>query len=154
MGDNNIKTIKINKEENNCIVYINPEIYPLDIIYSAAYVFIDKAYIVLDGDPKKEIKVILKPKTEYDLNKLGMEFNNELLNYVVYKEQSRKNKGIREAIMQRALVTNDLSIVGEDDLFNDKFDEKEIDDYLEDPEGIAIPWEEKYGKKVKKKNKL
>ncbi len=145
------KTIEIDKERGICLISINPEIYPLDVVYSAAYVFIDKAYVILDGNPKKEIKVTLKPKEDCDLDKIGMEFGNELLNYAVYKEQSSKNKGIREAIMQRALVTNDLSIVGDDELFNDDFGEKEMEDYLEDPEGIAIPWEEKYNKNNKEK---
>ena len=141
-----VNNIKTSKKENSCIVTVNPKVYALDVIYSAAYVFIDKAYVIIDGDPKKEVKVLLKPKKESDLEKLGLEFSNELLNYAFYKKQSNKNKGIREAIMQRALITNDPSIIEDDELFDE-----EIDDYLEDPEGIAIPWGEKYGEKAKKK---
>ena len=136
--------IQINKD--HCIIDINPKIYALDVIYSAAYVFIDKAYIILDGDPKKKITVLLKPKEDYDLEKLGMEFNNELLNYAQYKEKNTQNKPIREAIIQRALITNDPSLIDDG-----VFDDDELDDFLDDPEGIAIPWEEKYGKDSKKK---
>jgi His-Xaa-Ser system protein HxsD len=135
--------IQINGD--NCIIEINPKIYALDVIYSAAYVFIDKAYIILDGDPKKKITVLLKPKEDYDLEKLGMEFNNELLNYAQYKEKNTQNKPIREAIIQRALITNDPSLIDDG-----VFDDDELDDFLDDPEGIAIPWEEKYGKDSKK----
>ncbi|MFT4304428.1 MAG: hypothetical protein ACMXYG_07715 [Candidatus Woesearchaeota archaeon] len=39
---------------------------------------------------------------------------------------------------------------------NDEIDDEiddEINDFLDDPEGIAIPWEEKYGKKKKNDKK-
>ena len=137
--------IKINQKEGFVALFLNPKVYPLDVIYSAAYVFLDRAYILLCGDPKKRVVVDLKPKNNYDLKKLGREFNNELLNYAFYKKQSEKTKNIRESIIQRALLTNDPSLAEE------SLDTDDDLDYLEDPEGIAIPWEEKYGKKSKKK---
>jgi His-Xaa-Ser system protein HxsD len=139
-----MKDIKVDEKENACIIKLNQKVYPLDVIYSAAYVFIDKAYIILDEDSKKNISVFLKPKKKMDLNELGGEFYNELLNYAQYKTQAEKNKAIRETIIQRALITNDPSIIEEENLFD-----KDIDEYLDDPEGIAIPWEEKYGDKKK-----
>ena len=135
-----MKNIKIDKDENACIINISPKLYPLDVIYSAAYVFIERAYVILDEDSKKNINVFLKPKKEVNLEELGGEFYNELLNYAQYKKQAEKNKIIRETIMQRALITNDPSIIEEENLFDE-----DIDEYLDDPEGIAIPWEEKYG---------
>jgi len=139
-----MKDIKIDEKENACIIKLNPKIYPLDVIYSAAYVFIDKAYIILEEDHNKNIEVFLKPKAQTDLNELGGEFYNELLNYAQYKTQAKKNKVIRQTIIQRALITNDPNIIEEDDLFDE-----DIDEYLDDPKGIAIPWEEKYGGKKK-----
>jgi len=140
--------MEINKEENCVSVNINPKIYPLDVIYNAAYVFIDKAYVLIDGDPNEGVLVELKPKKEFSLEVLGREFNNELLNYSVYKTQSDKTKDIRTAIIQRALITNDPSVIGG----CQKKDSEEYD-YLEDPEGIAIPWEEKYCKDKKSKKR-
>ncbi len=141
------------------IISISPKIYPLDVIYSAAYVFLDKAYVLLNGNPEKEIVVELRPKEKSkkrELEKLGREFSNELLNYAFYKKQSERNAPIRQAILQRALLTSELQPeeegarkieeIGE----AEKFEESD-NDYLEDPEGIAIPWEEKYGKKASKK---
>jgi His-Xaa-Ser system protein HxsD len=139
-----MKNIKINEKEGSCLVSVNTKLYPLDVVYSAAYVFIDRAYIVLEGD-KNTVKVMLKPKNSYDLEKLGLEFNNELLNYAFHKQKNDKTKAVREAIMQRALITNDPSIIDDDALFDE-----ELDEIFDDPEGIAIPWEEKYGKKAKK----
>ncbi len=114
------------------LVSINPKIYGLDIIYAAAYTLLDQAYVFLDGDPKTEVQVHIRPKSSENLEELGNKLNDELLNYAVYKSQSEKNSGIRQAIIQRALLTNGFDI------------EDEMDDDLDDPEGIAIPWEEKY----------
>ena len=139
-----MKNIEINEKEGSCFVSVNTRLYPLDVVYSAAYVFIDKAYIVLEGD-KNKLKVMLKPKDACDLERLGSEFNNELLNYALHNKKNEKTKAVRDAIMQRALITNDPSIIDDDALFDE-----ELDEIFDDPEGIAIPWEEKYGKKAKK----
>lgn len=162
----NLSNITIKKDK--VIVKINSKFYSLDIIYSAAYVFLDKAYILIDGDIKKEIIVELKPKAKRDLETLGNEFNNELLNYATYKVFSEKNKDIRTMIVQRAIITGDPKVLDniESIMDDDSLDEEtkkllkeleeEDDDELNDPEGIAIPWEEKYGKKsrkIDKKNK-
>ena len=140
--------IKIDKTENKVLITINPKIFNLDVIYSAAYIFLDKAYIMIDGNPEKEIVVQIKPKMNEDSETLGREFNNELLNYSVYKKQVERNSAIRQTIVQRALLTN---ISKNEEKENE---EPEEGDYVfDDPEGIAIPWEEKYGK-IKKDNKL
>lgn len=115
------------------VVSVNPKIYGLDIVYSAGYVLMDRAYVVIDGDPDEEIVVELRPKKKGDLETLGRDFNSELLNYAVYKSQAAANKEVKDALVQRAMLTN----VGQID---------SDDAYLDDPEGIAIPWEEKYGK--------
>lgn len=99
--------IELNKEENYILFSINPKIYSLDIIRAAAYILLDKAYILLDGNPEEKILVEIRPKSkEHSPQTLAMEFNNELLNYSVYKAQSEKNKGIRELLLQRILFTN------------------------------------------------
>jgi len=147
-----LSNIKIKKEENLCLVSVNPKLYQLDVIYSAAYVFIDRAYVLLDGDVKKKVIVELKPKEGCSLEKLGMEFNNELLNYAQYKKQAKLNAPIRKALIQRALLTNDPSLLKEDDDPDLKEIEKDLD-YLKDPKGISIPWEKKHSKKKKPKPK-
>jgi len=107
----NINCLKINKKENLVLVSVNPKIYPLDVIYSASYVFLDKCYILLDGKPEKEVLVELRPKNQkQDLEKLSREFCNELLNYATYKARAGKTKKIRETILKKVLLTNDLKI--------------------------------------------
>lgn len=131
---NKLGNIEIDDVNGFAVFSINPEIYPLELVYSAAYIMIDKAFIILDGDPDKEILVEIRKKTEdQNLNELVREFNEELLNYATYKTQTEKNKGIREMILQRVLLTNDPGY------FNNPIPKnKEV----EDPEGIMKTWDE------------
>ena len=102
-----IGNMELHEDENYVLIRLNPDIYALDVAYSAAYIMLDRAFIVLDGDPKKEILVTLKPKDQTkQIDELGREFNNELINYAVYKIQSEKNKVVKESIVQRALNSN------------------------------------------------
>jgi His-Xaa-Ser system protein HxsD len=136
--------LKVHEDGNRIFVSLKPGIYPLDVIFSAAYVFMDRAYVIIDGNPASEITVELRPKDgKTDTEKLGGEFANELLNYSVYKIQSEKNSAIRQAIIQRALMTNDPDVMLEAEEVSGSGSP------IDDPEGIAIPWEEKYGGKSK-----
>jgi His-Xaa-Ser system protein HxsD len=154
-------------DDDSVVLNINPKVYPIETIYSASYVFLGRAYILLDGDPAEEIIVKLKPKESEEnkgasraiLESLGGEFLNELINYADYKKRAEDTKNIREALLQRALITSDPRVLegleGSDAGGEDK-DDKEFeklieelnrdDESLDDPQGIAVPWEEKYGK--------
>ena len=64
-------------------IAVNPKIYPLEAIYGAAYVFLDRAYVFLDGNPKTKIMVSIKSKDEENFgkaDKIKSEFLNELVN--------------------------------------------------------------------------
>lgn len=101
-----IDNLEVNKSKNNVIISVNPKVYPLDTIFSAAYIFIDKAYVIVDGDPNEEIIIQLRAKNKkIDLEELGREFNNELINYSFYAAQTAKSMPIRTAIIQRAFFT-------------------------------------------------
>ncbi len=151
-----ISNMEIGKD--SVLLSVNPKIYPLEAVYSAAYVFLDKVYLLLDGDPESEVIVELKPKNKpknkEELETLGREFNNELINYSDYQKRSEKTARIRELIMQRALLTNaqlsEEPSSDADESINNTGIEDDAD-FLEDPEGIAIPWEEKYGKSASSK---
>lgn len=149
-------------------VNVNPSMFALDVVYSAAYVFLDKNYVFLDGDRDKNILVHLKPKEtcndEGALRALAGEFSNMLVNYSVYKTQVERNSKLREAIMQRVVLTNsqisepvlvdgDVELSeGVNEASPDGIDDFDDEDWLEDPEGIAVPWEEKYGDKSEEVN--
>jgi His-Xaa-Ser system protein HxsD len=167
IGSGGINNLEIDKKGEYLIVSVNPKIYPLEIIYSAAYVFLDRAYLLIDGNPKREIFVQMKPKNKNeDMEKLGNEFNNELVNYAVYVVQAVRNQPLRKAIIERALVTNLQKGVSEKDeeycekcgcelilcedcgekycptceKHEEESESKEEDFIIDDPLGIAKPW--------------
>lgn len=105
-----LANLEIRDDEGLLVVSVNPKIYPLNIIYSAAYVFIDKAFVIIDGDPMEEIVVEIRPKDKtQDLEQMGRDFNNELLSYAVYEVQSLKNAPLREAIVKRAMLVGEYA---------------------------------------------
>ncbi len=135
----------MSKRKDNTIRFsFNLRDYPLEAVYGAAYVFIDQAYLFLESNDGKKIKVFLKGKKKLNSNKLKElegEFLNELLNSTVRIKLAKNNKKIREYVISQAL----LSAIGEEEVSQDS-DKEEIK-YEDDPLGIAVPWEEKYGKK-------
>lgn len=135
---------EIDKESNSVIVSVNPKIFPLEVIYSAAYVFLDKVYIMMDGDPQANISVQLKAKnSSEDLQSLALEFNNELVSYAVYVVQAARTSEIRKTIVQRALATIEESAE------LDEIDESEAFEPIGDPLGIAKPWTPESAKGIK-----
>jgi hypothetical protein len=146
---------------------INTKIYPLAAIYQAAYFFLDKVYVFLDGEPKKEIKVLMKLKSASDdgsprlgsgqaltkttlaeLEKIAGEFYNELLNQLLREKVNATNAKIREYIVAQALysaVPNEV-----DELLK----EVEEEDWQEDPLGIAKTWESSQAKATDDKKAL
>ena len=136
--------VSIDKEDNSARVVLDAKIYPKDVVYSAAYVFIDRAYVILEGDPEKHITVGLKPKAgSGNPEEIALEFQNELLNYLVYKNRVEKAGPLRNIIVQRALLTNLEQSVEELTAVPGGI----IEEWEEDPEGISTPWNEKHGKK-------
>jgi len=144
--------IKIDEKNNQVIFSLNPNFYSIEAVYAAAYVFVDRAYIYLDGDPQKEIVVSLKGKRRLGKNELDSlkgEFLNELLDYLLRVQISQKNQKIREYIVASVL----LSVLPQGSS-PDCDGSEEADDWKNDPLGIAVPWEEKcQEKKVKTKKK-
>jgi len=110
-----VNAVKVDDEKKRVLVKVNPKVFHLDVIYVAAYVLMDRAYVFIDGDPEKEIFVELKSKIDGDLEKLGNDFHEELINYSVYYSQLEKNKGIKLAILQKALLSDDLDLKSEED---------------------------------------
>lgn len=132
------------------VMEVNTSIYPLDVIYSVAYIFLDKYYISLDGDPKNIIRLSLTPKDKnLDSEKIESEVNNFLITYSFYKNQSSKNSSLRQMMLQAALFASEEVETAQDTNTKEDIElpeELKDADYLEDPEGIAIPWEIKYKK--------
>lgn len=122
---------------------IDESLYPLEAIYGACYVFIDRCFIYLSRPKDAEVRVQLTTRaaaTEADLDLLAGEFANELLSQVTRLRLSQATTRIREYYTAAALraATSAPSI---DELLA----ELESEELLEDPLEIMVPWEEKYG---------
>lgn len=122
-----MKKLNILYHKDHAELVLNPKIYPLETVFSAAYILTDRAYIVVDGDPQTSLVVRIMPK-KGSIADAAMSFNDELLNYSVYRHMAGKNRGLREEMLKRAVSTNT------------------DDDYVEDRDEILVPWEEKYGR--------
>lgn len=140
---------KITKESAELV--LDGGVYPLEAIYGACYVFIDRAYLFLSRRGRN-IAVVLRPKQESSVAQveaLAGEFANELLNYVLRVKLSQENKKIRQYIVERALFSS-VNVENEPagaSLAGLGYSSEE------DPLGIAVPWEEKYGQPGKKSDK-
>ncbi len=118
---------KIQIKDDYAELRVNGKIYSTETIFAVGYVFLDKAYILLDSD-KTDIIIYLYPQQKkVDLRKLSLEFCNELLNYAHYFERTKHNAEAITAIMQRALFSAAPSLVQE-------AEEKEIEDLIRELE--------------------
>jgi His-Xaa-Ser system protein HxsD len=154
-------------------VSVDTKIYPLEAVQAAGYTFTDRAYVEIKSKSSKKIEVAIKPKSDcrVPVKDLKSEFLNELLHHAIRNRVSRNNDKIREYIITQAMLSAQPTEIQEkacncskpNKAKTSKLDkalEAEIEriladtegeDYKNDPLGIALPWEEKFGKSDKEK---
>lgn len=127
-------------------------VYPLDAVLGACYRFIDDFYIYLDHPAPRRITVCLLPKNDLDeptLQSLAGSFSNELLHELLRVRIGKKTGAVREMIVGRALLSAEPLEPHEGNLSPSEIEEAAPSsemDYLDDPLGIAVPWEEKFSR--------
>lgn len=124
---------------------IDETVYPLEAVYGACYLFLDKCFVFLSRPKSETVGVRLTSRgsaTPADLDALAGEFGNELLSQVTRLRLSQGTARIREyytaAALRAAAATPSV-----DELLA----ELESEELLEDPLEIMVPWEEKHGAK-------
>lgn len=131
---------------------VNEKLFPLEAILTASYGFIDAYYLYIDKKGNN-LWVSLEPKDETNFNlkprDVEGQFRNELLHDTLRIKISQNNAEIREYIISQALssalpVDENKNIISKEN-------------YLDDPLGIAVPWEEKFNQqeapvKIEKKS--
>ena len=121
---------------------LDEALYPLEALYGAAYIFIDRCYVLLDKPREGRFRATLAPKAPGgDLRALAGEFANELLSCAWRHQITRENRAVIEQVTVAA-IGGAMGPPSLDDLA--KFDFS--GEALEDPLGIAQSWEEKYKK--------
>jgi His-Xaa-Ser system protein HxsD len=125
---------------------LNSQLFPLEAVYATCYNFINRLYIYLDKRGNN-ILVSFQPKEGDKINLRAFEgkFRNELLHNALRMKIAESNAKIREYIIGQAIYS---SLPGEKTEGNAK-----RKSYIEDPLGIAIPWEEKTRMQQRKKKK-
>lgn len=140
--------ISVKKGKDEVTVKINTEVFPIDLIYTASYHMLDRAYVILDGSPSEVVYAILKPRSfEGPLDELGREFYDQLISCAFGAVQVVRNEGMREALFN-AIWSGAPGLVEEEvtpsapELPEDIPDDEDFDE-----EDIATLWEEKFGSK-------
>jgi len=127
---------------------VDSQLYPLGAIYAAAYVFLDRCFVLLDRPDERNIRVTLAPKKagadETILRTFVGEFSNELLSAAWRRQIAQDNRAVIEMVTSQA-ISAAMGPPSLDDLASFDFG----DESFEDPLGIAMSWEEKYKKKDK-----
>lgn len=137
--------VQFDLERGAASVRVDSSLYPLEALYGAAYVFIDRAYVLLDRVDDAAYRVWISPKkpaAEDAIRALLGEFANELLSCAWRAQIAKDSRSIIEQATTRALG-GARGAPSLDDLESFDFS----DESFEDPLGIAMSWEEKYGKK-------
>lgn len=122
---------------------VDESVYPLEAVYGACYLFLEKCFIYLSRAGSGVVKVRLTARgsaTPAELDALAGEFANELLSQATRLRLSQATMRIREYYTAAALRAAS-SAPSVDDLLA----ELESEELLEDPLEIMVPWEEKHG---------
>jgi His-Xaa-Ser system protein HxsD len=125
---------------------LDASLYPIGAVYAAAYVFIDRCYVLLDKPDDAHVRVTLSWKKGEPppgaLRALAGELANELLSAAWRAQIAQESRAVIEAATARAL-SGAMGPPSLDDLESFEFGQEAFDD----PLGIAMSWEEKYAKK-------
>lgn len=138
---------RVDLDEKRAILDVDASLYPLEAVYGAAYVFIDRCYVLLDRPSPTQLRVILTPKELGDdaaesLRAAVGELANELVSAAWRHQITQENRAQIESVTMQA-IAGAMGPPSLDDLESFDFTE----DSFEDPLGIAMTWEEKYAKK-------
>jgi His-Xaa-Ser system protein HxsD len=124
---------------------VDQSVYPLDAVYGACYLFLEKCFIYLSRSKPDVVDVRLTPRgpaTPPELDALAGEFANEILSQATRLRLSQATARIREYYTAAALRAA-ASAPSIDELLA----ELESEELGEDPLEIMVPWEEKHGAK-------
>jgi His-Xaa-Ser system protein HxsD len=143
-------------EKSTAHLTVDTKVYSREAVLGAAYVFTNRCFVLLDAPSQNQLRVELKGRETLDQTALELiagEFGNELLNQTLRQVICRQQQPLIEAIVSRTIGTAlgpSSQAPAEIDL--SELEALELDDEpFDDPLGIAVSWEDKYGKNKKDK---
>lgn len=138
--------LSVDTDAGSVSILLDEALYPLEALYGATYVFIDRCYVFMDRPSADRVRVTLTSKAgspdAQALKELVGEFANELLSCAWRHAIIQENKTHIESVTMQA-IAGAMGPPSLDDLASFDFTEEPF----EDPLGIAMSWEEKYKKK-------
>lgn len=144
-------TVDVEVSANRVRIGVDTGLYPKDAVLGAAYVFIDRCYVLLDSLDGANLTVALRPRTPSDadgLSALAGEFGNELLAQTLRHRIADQNRPLLEAVVARAIGGAMAPASSEPEFDLSELEALNLDDEpFDDPLGIAMSWEDKYGDK-------
>ena len=132
--------LEYNLTERQVSFAVEDELFPLDAVYGAAYLFVDRCWVFLTRPSEGQVGVHLKTKEDADeptLEALAGEFANELLNQALRVRVGESTATLREYYMARAFFTTPVQ--SSIDALLAELDAEELED---DDLEIAVPWED------------
>jgi len=143
-------------------IEVHKTLYPADVLFGTAFTFLDRCYVHLDVADKERVRVTIRRKKGVEhltAADLAGEFANEMVNQAVRLRLAKQTESVRTSIVKRA-IEQSLPVVRAPvssepppapdlppEVAKILAEEDDNLDFLDDPLGIAVPWEEKYGKK-------
>ncbi len=127
------------------------DVYSHEAVLGAAYAFIDRCYVWLDkeADGRMLVELTLKPGAADSLEALAGDFANELLAQSTRAAVLAANRDLVQAIVSRALTGAGAGAAATASPALPDLEHFEVEDEpFDDPLGIALSWEQKYGKKA------
>lgn len=95
-------------ENNSVHIKLNEEMYSKEVLFHASYVLLEQYYFYFD---KKNgyFEIQITPKTpienQQQLKEIENKFLQELVESAAYLKQLEKTSGIRQLLLERALLT-------------------------------------------------
>lgn len=144
-------TVDVEASANRVRIGVDTGLYPKDAVLGAAYVFIDRCFVLLDALEGTQLTVSLRSRTPSDeagLSALAGEFGNELLAQALRHRIADQNRPLLEAVVARAIGGAMAPSASEPEFDLSELEALNLEDEpFDDPLGIAMSWEDKYGDK-------
>jgi His-Xaa-Ser system protein HxsD len=136
----------LNPATSTLTLSLDVGLYPRDVLYAAAYVFLDRAYVLLDRQDSRFVVQFRakRPLEEATFQAMAGEFENELLAQALRLRVVDANQRIIEDVVTVAIAGASAGVDAEAGPAADpqlvELEDAE-DGFLTDPQGIARPWE-------------
>ena len=137
---------------------VDKNVFDRTVLLRSSYAVSGKCYVALEVGKEGNWNVTLTAKADLAaeaFDELEGEFRNALVNEAFRDSLVEKSQSVKELIVARALFaaqgTDPMparGLGGEGGDTEDlSFIDDELDNYLDDPLGIAVPWEERNAEK-------